>query len=80
LGLRNDAQGESNALGLIRQALDLGVNFLDTAQSYGTESVVGKAIAEVPRDRLVISTKKALPPADHPDPDAEVSKGLEQSL
>jgi aryl-alcohol dehydrogenase-like predicted oxidoreductase len=80
LGLRNDAQGESNALGLIRQALDLGVNFLDTAQSYGTESVVGKAIAEVPRDRLVISTKKALPPADHPDPEAEVSKGLEQSL
>jgi aryl-alcohol dehydrogenase-like predicted oxidoreductase len=80
LGLRNDAQSEGKAIGLIRQALDLGVNFLDTAQNYGTEPVVGKAIADVSRDRLVISTKKTLPSADHPDPEADVTRGLEQSL
>ena len=67
-------------MALVKQALDLGVNFLDTAQTYGTEPILGKAIAGVPRDRLVISTKKTLPPADHAHPEEEVVKGLEQSL
>ena len=80
LGMRNDPQSANHAIALVKQAIDLGVNFLDTAQNYGTESVVGKAIAGMPRDRLVISTKKTLPPADHSDPEAEVVKGLEQSL
>src|SRR5215475_1018624 len=80
LGLRNDSQSADNAIALIKQALDLGVNFLDTAQSYGTEPVVGKAIAGRARDRLVISTKITLPAQDHADPEHEVVKGLEQSL
>jgi aryl-alcohol dehydrogenase-like predicted oxidoreductase len=80
LGMRSDAQGENNALAIIRQAIDLGINFLDTAQNYGTEAVVGKAIARIPRERLVISTKKTLPSLDHPHPEEEVRKGLEQSL
>lgn len=80
LGLRDSSQAESHAIALVRQAIDLGVNFLDTAQSYRTEPVVGKAIAGIPRDRLVISTKKTLPAPDHPDPAEEVKKGLEQSL
>ena len=42
---------------LIRRALDLGVNFLDTAYSYGTEGVVGAALKEVPRDAVIVSTK-----------------------
>lgn len=67
-------------MALVRQAFDLGVNFFDTAEWYGTERIVGAAIAEMPRDRLVISTKKTLPPVDHPDPGAEVSKSVEQSL
>jgi aryl-alcohol dehydrogenase-like predicted oxidoreductase len=80
LGMRNDPQSADNAVALVKQALDLGVNFLDTAQNYGTEPIVGKAIAGVPRERLVISTKKTLPPADHPNPQTEVIQGLEQSL
>ena len=56
LGMRNDPQSEKNAIGIIKQALELGVNFLDTAQTYGTEPVVGKAISGVPRTSLVIST------------------------
>src|SRR5258707_7613033 len=58
LGLRNDTKSSDHAVALIKQAIDLGVNFLDTAQTYGTEPIVGKAIAGIPRDRLVISTKK----------------------
>jgi aryl-alcohol dehydrogenase-like predicted oxidoreductase len=80
LGMRNDPQSENHAIALVKQAIDLGVNFLDTAQNYGTEAVVGKAIAGMPRDRLVLSTKKTLPPGDHSDPEAEVIKGIEQSL
>lgn len=80
LGLRNNADSDAGAVSLVRQAIDLGVNFLDTAQSYGTEPVVGKAIAGLARDRLIISTKKTLPPADHSNPAEEVIKGLEQSL
>jgi L-galactose dehydrogenase len=80
LGMRNDPQSASHAVALVKQAIELGVNFLDTAESYGTEPIVGKAIAGIPRERLVISTKKALPAAGHSRPEAEVVKGLEQSL
>jgi aryl-alcohol dehydrogenase-like predicted oxidoreductase len=80
LGMRNDPQSANHAIALIKQAIDLGVNFLDTAQNYGTEEVVGKAITGTPRDRLVLSTKKNLPPADHADPEKEVVQGLDQSL
>jgi L-galactose dehydrogenase len=80
LGLRDNAAAEAGAVSLVRQAIDLGINLLDTAQSYGTEPVVGKAIAGVARDQLIISTKKTLPSLDHSNPAEEVVKGLEQSL
>lgn len=79
LGLRQN-KSEKKAVALVRQAIDLGVNFFDTAEWYGTEHVVGAALAQTPRDRLVISTKKTLPPMDHPDPGAEVARSVEGSL
>jgi aryl-alcohol dehydrogenase-like predicted oxidoreductase len=42
---------------LIRRAVDLGINFLDTAHSYGTEGIVGAALKEIPRDSVILSTK-----------------------
>src|SRR5712692_5960293 len=48
---------EAEALTLVRQALEMGVNLLDTAATYGTEALLGKAIKTVPRDRVVIATK-----------------------
>ncbi|WP_055689252.1 aldo/keto reductase [Streptomyces prasinus] len=50
---------EEEGVATIRHALDLGVNFLDTAQMYGpltNESLVGKAIRGH-RDEYVIATK-----------------------
>ena len=41
---------------LVRRALDLGVNYIDTADAYGTEEIVGEAVRG-DRDRVVISTK-----------------------
>jgi aryl-alcohol dehydrogenase-like predicted oxidoreductase len=80
LGMRGDAGADEHAVRLVKQALDFGVNILDTAQNYGTEGIVGKAIAGLPRERVVISTKKTLPTPDQANPEAEIIKGLEQSL
>lgn len=56
LGL-GSGKSDDHAVALIRQALDLGVNVLDTAAVYGTEEVVGKALRGVPRDSVVVCTK-----------------------
>src|SRR5215472_12112960 len=48
---------EEGAIGIVRGAIELGVNLFDTAASYGTESVLGKAIKLVSRDRVVVCTK-----------------------
>ena len=45
---------------IVERALDLGVNFLDTAEVYHTESIVGTAIRHRSRPQLVLSTKKTI--------------------
>jgi len=50
---------ENEMIKLIHQALDLGINFFDTAEVYGpfiNEELVGKALSPV-RDRAIIATK-----------------------
>jgi len=56
LGLAK-GKAEAEVVSLIRLALDLGVNIIDTAATYGTEAVIGKAIKSVPRESLAITTK-----------------------
>jgi len=79
-GVKGQTRSESEVIAHVRGAIDLGINFFDTAEWYGTEAVVGKAITGVARDRLVISTKKNLVPEDHGDADKEIRRSLEQSL
>jgi aryl-alcohol dehydrogenase-like predicted oxidoreductase len=50
-------KSEAEAVALIRQAFDLGVNLFDTAAAYGTEAVLGKALKAIGRDQVVIGTK-----------------------
>ena len=50
-------QSTADSVALIRRAMDLGVNFFDTARGYGTEGVLGEAISNVPRDSVVVSSK-----------------------
>lgn len=53
-------RGEENAIAVVRRARELGVNFFDTAEAYGTETALGKALAGVPREEVVLSTKVSL--------------------
>ena len=51
---------DHRAIGLIRRALDLGINYIDTAAAYGrSESLVGRACAGRTR-RPVIATKLSI--------------------
>jgi aryl-alcohol dehydrogenase-like predicted oxidoreductase len=62
LGLNSGwkAMTESEAVVLVHTALDLGVNFFDTAPNYGhgtSELRLGKALKKIDRDSIVINTK-----------------------
>ncbi len=57
LGQRSGV-AEPDAHRAIHRALDLGINLIDTAADYGeSEAILGRALADVPRDRYIISTK-----------------------
>ena len=71
---------EQKAISLIRQAVDGGVTYLDTAYVYldkTSEIVLGKALQDGYRDRVTIATKM---PAEHVHNRAEMEALLETEL
>jgi aryl-alcohol dehydrogenase-like predicted oxidoreductase len=61
---------EDASRGIIKQALDAGINFLDTANAYSagsSEEIVGRAIAGVPREEIVLATKVFMPMRQGPN-------------
>jgi aryl-alcohol dehydrogenase-like predicted oxidoreductase len=76
LGQRSE-KTEAESIAVIREALDLGINFIDTAEAYSTEQIVGKAIKAVDRGSIVLSTKKG---AQKGSTQKDVQKSLEESL
>jgi aryl-alcohol dehydrogenase-like predicted oxidoreductase len=79
LGL-GTGQSPDHAAGIVRQALDLGVNLIDTAAVYGTEDVVGAALKDVPRDSVVVCTKASRPAGDKEFTLDKVIASLDASL
>ncbi len=79
LGLSYDA-GEENAEAVVREALDLGVNIIDTAENYRTEPTVGRATEGAPRESLVLCTKKSPTRDGNPISPSDLRRGLEESL
>jgi aryl-alcohol dehydrogenase-like predicted oxidoreductase len=71
---------EADSIALVRTAIDLGVNFIDTAENYETEPIVGKAIKGLPRDSVVISTKSLLVKDGQPKSGAAMVASLDASL
>jgi aryl-alcohol dehydrogenase-like predicted oxidoreductase len=74
-------KSEREAVALVRAALELGINFFDTAEAYETEAVLGEALTGWPRDDIVVSSKSRILDADGQRLTSEAVIGnLEQSL
>jgi pyridoxine 4-dehydrogenase len=61
-GIWGEPASQSNARAVLRRALELGVNFIDTADSYGpavSERLIGEALHPYPRG-LLVATKGGL--------------------
>jgi 1-deoxyxylulose-5-phosphate synthase len=74
-----------NAAACVHRALDLGINFIDTANIYGrgaAESFLGSVLSGVPRDRYLIATKLFFPmtETDRGLSRAQIEKQLDASL
>lgn len=70
---------EAEAVAVVCAALDLGVNFIDTAAPYRTEHVVGEAI-QGRRDQVVLATKATVFRGNDPVAPADVIASLDNSL
>lgn len=60
---------EQTSINVINHALDLGINFIDTADMYGrgkSEEIVGKAVKSK-RSRVIIATKFSSPMGEGPN-------------
>ncbi len=77
---RGTGLSEGESIALVREALDLGVTFIDTAEAYGTEDLVGRAIQAVSRDSVVISTKCLIRQGGSLRSADDVVQALESSL
>jgi aryl-alcohol dehydrogenase-like predicted oxidoreductase len=67
---------EEESLHVLRRYLELGGNFLDTAEIYGpytNEELLGKFLKEIPRDQVIVATKFGF--RVHPDG----NRGLDSS-
>lgn len=80
---------EKSGIALVHEAFDLGCTFFDTAEMYSyfkNEEFVGKAIKELPRDKVIISDKfwpEPLPGMEIPEgklSEAGIRRCLEASL
>ena len=74
---QNTGRTIDDSVAVIKLAINSGVNFIDTAESYQTEMIVGKAIKDINRDSIVLSSKKSTF-ADITQDD--VKKSFEKSL
>jgi aryl-alcohol dehydrogenase-like predicted oxidoreductase len=79
MGLKS-GMSEDEAARLVLAAVDLGINFIDTAPPYGTEGVVGKALKSIPRESVVVATKSTVHRNDEWWTPERVVKSLDNSL
>jgi pyridoxine 4-dehydrogenase len=78
-GIWGEPENRDEAIRVLRRAVDLGINFIDTADSYGpyvSEQLIAEALYPYPSD-LVIATKAGF---DRPGPDQWVTNGRPEHL
>ena len=72
----NTHKNEQESVELIRKAIDMGMNLINTAEVYGTEQTIGAAIQGRKREQIYLSSKYAL----KRDPDLKYKLTVEESL
>src|ERR1700680_232577 len=78
-GIWGEPADRAEAVGVLRRAVELGINFIDTADSYGpgvSEEIIAEALHPYPAD-LVIATKGGF---DRPGPNQWVENGRPEHL
>ena len=78
-GIWGEPRDRAEAIRVLRRAVELGINFLDTADSYGpfvSEEIIAEALHPYPVD-LVIATKAGF---DRPGPNQWVENGTPEHL
>jgi L-galactose dehydrogenase len=75
---------EAEGIRAVHTAIDLGINFIDVSPYYGAtraETVLGKALREIPRDRYLLATKVGRYGPDEFDfSSGRVARSVEESL
>ncbi|MFX0081218.1 MAG: aldo/keto reductase [Candidatus Hodarchaeota archaeon] len=56
---QSTGNSEEESIQIVKNALKSGINFIDTAEVYQTERIVGKGIQDFNREDIIISTKKS---------------------
>lgn len=81
-------QTEAESIRIIHQALDAGINFVDTANVYGhdpldfpkgagrSEQIVGKALQDGRRNQLILATKVHFPMSEAPNDQGNTRRHL----
>lgn len=79
LGLGTWFIDDDKAAQAVRDAVDVGYRYIDTAQAYGNERGVGDGLrtSSVPRDKLFVSTKLAAEIKDYDTATAAIDESLE---
>lgn len=71
---------KEQSIRVIKHALELGINFIDTAEAYHTEAIVGDALANEDRSNVILSTKKSIRADEQLITAEQIIAGLENSL
>lgn len=77
---RKKGRTEAESVGVVRRALELGVNLFDTSPRNGTEEIIGRGIRGYDRDDLVLSTKASVSDGDILNTSAGFRKSIDESL
>jgi pyridoxine 4-dehydrogenase len=78
-GIWGEPQDRSEAIRVVKRAVELGVNFIDTADSYGphvSEPIIAEALHPY-QSGMVVATKGGL---ERPGPDQWIANGTPQHL
>src|SRR5262245_49366364 len=78
-GIWGEPSNRAEAIRVLKRAVELGINFIDTADSYGphvSEEIIAEALYPYPAG-LVIATKGGF---DRPGPDKWVENGRPEHL